>query len=116
MPDVIAPQDVYLTSFQALQERLADREPEWLQRLRQEAIHAFAELGFPTTRHEEWKYTSVAPIAQTPFQTASEQRDFLGEPDAAALEPWRSFSDICLVFVNGSYCEPLSSLPGLPAG
>ena len=116
MPSVIAPQDVYLSSFQALEKRLAGREPEWLQRLRQEAIHAFAELGFPTTHYEEWKYTSVTPIAQTPFQPASEQKDFSWKPEAAALESWRSLSDICLVFINGFYSEALSSLRGLPSG
>ncbi|MBI3894923.1 MAG: Fe-S cluster assembly protein SufD [Acidobacteria bacterium] len=116
MPDVITPQEVYLASFQALKKRLAAKEPGWLQRLRQEAIQAFTELGFPTTRHEEWKYTSVTPIAQTPFQTPWEQKDLSWKPETAALEPWRSLSDVCLVFVNGSFCESLSSFQGLPSG
>ncbi len=35
----------------------------WLRDLRSRAIERFAALGFPTTRHEEWKYTDVRPIA-----------------------------------------------------
>ena len=27
----------------------------------------FAELGFPTTHNEEWRFTNVAPIARTTF-------------------------------------------------
>ena len=30
-----------------------------LSKLRQIAFDAFATLGIPTTRHEEWKYTNV---------------------------------------------------------
>jgi Fe-S cluster assembly protein SufD len=36
-------------------------------RLRREALARFAELGFPTERNEDWKFTSVAPLVRTPF-------------------------------------------------
>ena len=47
-------------------------EPGWLVKLRREAFERFSSLGFPTTRNEEWKYTSVAPIAKVPFRTRRE--------------------------------------------
>jgi hypothetical protein len=31
--------------------------PAWLQPLRESAFARFAELGFPTTHHEEWRFT-----------------------------------------------------------
>ena len=37
----------------------------WVQALREAAFQRFAELGFPTTRDEEWRFTNVAPIACT---------------------------------------------------
>jgi Fe-S cluster assembly protein SufD len=37
----------------------------WLQALREAAFQRFAELGFPTTHDEEWRFTNVAPIART---------------------------------------------------
>lgn len=40
----------------------------WLQQLREAAFHRFTELGFPTTRNEEWRFTNVAPIARTNFR------------------------------------------------
>src|SRR5262249_49858795 len=39
-------------------------EPGWLEAARKAAIARFAELGLPTRRSEEWKYTNPAPIAK----------------------------------------------------
>jgi Fe-S cluster assembly protein SufD len=36
--------------------------------LRQAGFERFAELGFPTTHDEEWRFTNVAPIARTQFR------------------------------------------------
>ena len=35
------------------------REPEWVSDYRREAWQAFCELGFPDSRHEEWKRTEL---------------------------------------------------------
>jgi Fe-S cluster assembly ATP-binding protein len=51
-------------------EKLGRDGDAWLHRVRKDAIRRFAELGFPTTRLEEWKYTNVAPIARIPFKAA----------------------------------------------
>jgi len=40
----------------------------WLQHLRERAFARFTELGFPTTRDEEWRFTNVAPIARKAFR------------------------------------------------
>ena len=45
----------------------SDRAPAPLATLRAAGAEAFARLGFPTTRSEDWKYTSVSSIANTPF-------------------------------------------------
>ena len=42
----------------------------WLGELREAAFRRFAELGFPTTHNEEWRFTNVARIARTPFRPA----------------------------------------------
>ena len=63
-------QDTYLSTYSRLEKRFAESDPEWLHALRKRAILRFADLGFPTTRNEEWKYTNVAPIARTAFQLA----------------------------------------------
>ncbi len=94
-------------------ERAAPAGPAWLQALRKDAIARVAEAGFPTTKQEEWRFTSVAPIVETPFQRPS--------PKAAGLALVRSH-EICeahrhlLVFVNGAFEPSLSQVSGLPKG
>ena len=43
-----------------------------LEETRAQAARRFAELGFPTPREEEWRFTNVAPIAKLQFAQASE--------------------------------------------
>ena len=57
----------YLTAFKTFAGNGAAGAPPWLKEMREAAIARFAELGFPTTRQEEWRFTSVAPIAETTF-------------------------------------------------
>jgi Fe-S cluster assembly protein SufD len=83
--------------------------------MRKAAISRFAALGFPTTRHEEWKYTNVAPLTRIPFQTArGGAHGLTSEALAAATIP----ELVCtqLVFVNGHFAPELSSLRPLPRG
>ena len=48
----------------------APPQPRWLVQARESAIERFEHLGFPTTRLEQWRFTSVAPIAERTFQLA----------------------------------------------
>ena len=58
--------------IESFAEREASRagEPAWLEAARKAAIARFAELGVPTRRHEEWKYTQAARIAKGPWRPA----------------------------------------------
>ena len=38
-----------------------------LRQLREEAFVTFTYLGFPTSKNEDWKYTDVRRIANTPW-------------------------------------------------
>ena len=71
----------------------------------------FAELGFPTPRDEDWRFTNIAPIIELDFNAA--------QPDAAATLEGCVFSEIegpKLVFVNGYFSTELSDVGALPAG
>jgi Fe-S cluster assembly protein SufD len=39
----------------------------WLDALRRDAFERFAATGFPTTRHEDWVFTSLAPLERVSF-------------------------------------------------
>ncbi len=115
MTGLMENQDVYLSSFERLEKQRGSDGPSWVHRMRQAAMQRFLELGFPTTRLEEWKYTNVAPIARVPFQPAG---DGLNRAITERLGRARFADFDCgrLVFVNGHYCGEFSSLPALPEG
>ena len=86
--------------------------PRWLQELRDRGAARFSALGFPTTRDEEWRFTSVAAIASTEFRLAAQ-----GRLTAAELEGF-VYTDAAtrLVIVDGHFSPELSRTSGLPAG
>ncbi len=85
----------------------------WLRDLRARGAARFGALGFPTTRQEEWKSTSVAPVAATSFRLAD------GAPTNAAELVGRvriPGAAVELVVLNGRFCPELSHTNGVPAG
>jgi Fe-S cluster assembly protein SufD len=100
----------YLEAFHTLD---AAQQPSWLRALRERGFARFSEVGFPTTRDEDWRFTNVSAIAQTPFQLARDARGsgVYGE----TLDACRIPGAVCqLVFVNGRYAVQLSDVGNLP--
>jgi Fe-S cluster assembly protein SufD len=106
--DVTSPAvDRYLSQFSALHAELPGHGIEWLDRSRRGALDAFAKTGFPTHRHEDWKYTRVTPIEKRSFTVPERngidvQRTDLERFSLGALDCEQ------LVFVNGHYVDALS--------
>jgi Fe-S cluster assembly protein SufD len=71
-------------------------------------------VGFPTTRNEDWHFTSVAPIVERTFKPARLQPTNLTADDIAPFTfdqaDWH-----LLVFVNGRYEPSLSAFAELDA-
>jgi len=112
-------QDIYLSLFQQQASRLTGVEPSWLGSIRRAGIHRFAELGFPTTKNEEWKYTNVSPIVRTAFQPAAIAKGGTGDVSSERLPLGRTARDLhCIqvVFIDGTYSPGLSSSETLQAG
>lgn len=103
--------DHYLSEFSAHETGFPGHGIDWLTRARQGALDAFATTGFPTPRHEDWKYTRVTPIEKRSFkmphangagdgidlQRGDVEKFYLGDPDCEQL-----------VFVDGRYVDALS--------
>ncbi len=101
----------YLAQHAAFAANGAGSAPAWLRNLRAAALARFVELGFPTTREEDWRFTSVEPIAAAAFGTAA-ARDVAG----SAIAPGPFGAVARLVFVNGRYSPRHSVVGSLPAG
>ncbi len=95
--------------FQA--EHAAGASP-WLRALREEGLAQLERQGFPTTRHEDWKYTDVGPLVSRPFVPAQSVR----EEELKARVEQLALPGPRLVFVDGRLAPGLSSLEGLPEG
>jgi len=87
--------------------------PAWLPALRKRAFDRFSALGFPTTRDEDWHFTSVTPIAERTFKALRTEPTTL---TASAIQPWLVDPEWHrMVFVNGRLEPALSQFTGLPA-
>ncbi|MDA8016176.1 MAG: Fe-S cluster assembly protein SufD [Thermoanaerobaculia bacterium] len=89
------------------------QQPEAVADLRRRGVARFEELGFPSTRQEEWRFTNVAPVAKTSYVRAGGRLHGL---TAAKLEPFQIPGTVDLVFVNGRYSEELSRQEEFPSG
>jgi Fe-S cluster assembly protein SufD len=96
--------------------------PEWLQSLRAQGMARFEALGFPSTKNEDWHFTSVAPIAEQTFHPAMTSRPGVSSEGSTAgvvapADLKRFMFDQpswhVLVFVNGEFSGDLSSYAGL---
>jgi Fe-S cluster assembly protein SufD len=109
-------EDAFLEYFRALEEKLPGREPAWLEVLRREAMATFAELGIPTTREEDWRFTRLTNLAKTAFRPADGLAPIKPD-DSRLVGPARAIGDAHrLVFLNGRLSPELSELGALPHG
>jgi Fe-S cluster assembly protein SufD len=103
--------DHYLETFSRLEKARREDEHSPLDRLREAAMSRFAELGFPTTHDEEWRFTNIAPLTQICFQPATPS---VPKPltdlklDRLTYGAWNCYR---LVFVNGAFAPELSIPP-----
>lgn len=105
---------IYAESFRGFEQSAASHELVWLRKLRQSGFARFGQTGYPTTRDEDWRFTSLAAIAQIPFQLA---RHGHGRFSRNQIEPFGIPGVACeLVFVDGRFSPELSSSSKLPEG
>ena len=86
--------------------------PAWVKERREAAAKRFAEVGFPTTRQEDWRSTNIAPIADAKFTLASGSFAQAASLVASVNVP----GAVRLAIVNGQFAAGLSDLSALPKG
>lgn len=113
MVEVMDKKAHYVAAFEQQEKELAGLGPSWLYQLRKEAMAHFEQIGFPGRRDEEWRFTNIRSVVETPFQRAepSAQVSF----DALRTYAFADYADL-LVFVNGHFSPELSKIGTLPSG
>lgn len=99
----------FFDTFAGLPGRLG---PDWFTSTRRAGFSQFYSLGLPTTRHEDWKFTRVTPIAETRFELPQGGAK-LTEKQLRAVDI-RGLQKSELVFVNGTFVEAMSDLRHVP--
>jgi Fe-S cluster assembly protein SufD len=102
----------FLENMSKLDAELGD-QPAWLKEQRAQARERFAELGFPTTRHEEWKYTNVAPLTRLAFELP-EGNELAQAALDETIERWRLPGSALAVIVDGRWVSERCELAELP--
>ncbi len=115
MVELVQEKDIYRSAFARLEAEPNPVGGSALITLRTQAMTRFAELGFPTLRHEDWRYTNVARIAKTEFRSAVDCGVDLDER-AIVAETFPETQFHRLVFVNGVFAGDMSTPQGLPKG
>lgn len=96
-----------VADFQATESRLNGEAKTEVHQKRREAMQRFEALGFPTIKHEEWKYSNVNNLVKQAFDF-NVKSDF-GPNDVETLEIPNLQGNV-LYFVNGKYNAELSSI------
>lgn len=98
---------LYQQLVSTFQELESVQEPSSLKALRQTAFERFQQEGFPTVKHEEWKYTNLHTLVNKTYllntDVAVDHID-VSKADIPDLDAHR------IVLVNGQYVLAFSSL------
>ncbi|HYN24301.1 MAG TPA: Fe-S cluster assembly protein SufD [Pyrinomonadaceae bacterium] len=118
MSQIVKQEGVYQAAFRLLQQRTAGNNPAWFARLRESAMDRFEQLGFPSIKEEEWKYTNIAPISKVNFEpvVGSDKSEATLTADEVTRLGYVEAQASQLVFRNGVLHSDLGSLTGLPTG
>jgi Fe-S cluster assembly protein SufD len=109
-----AARERWVALFAEREKSLARSDGPGLRRLRRECLARFSELGFPTTRQEEWRYTNVEPLARVPFRPGRPDPEGIHRSAVESLS-FPVFACHLFVFVNGRFAPELSA-PGALSG
>jgi Fe-S cluster assembly protein SufD len=101
-------EQAYLSDYERLASRQASIVPGWLGDLRAAGAGGFAAVGFPTTRDEEWRHTSVAPLAAAKFTPAPDHTSAVTRDAIDRFLPAGADATV-LAFVNGHVAPHLST-------
>jgi Fe-S cluster assembly protein SufD len=99
--------DLLLAAFRSNEELMNGESKTPLHQLRRAALQKFEQLGFPTIRHEEWKYSNVTNFLKETFELGNSSA--LTADDLTSLQI-PSLEGNILTFVNGIFKAELSRI------
>lgn len=84
--------------------------------LRESGAHEWQQIGVPTRKNEDWKYTNLTPLFKSPYVVPTQAPEFAQVTSDAQIQKLLRSSDGTMVFVNGIYAAGLSQVNNLGKG
>jgi Fe-S cluster assembly protein SufD len=96
-----------ISAFEELSLKLDGMLPEYVKERRKEAASSFRNLGFPTKKQEEYKYTDFSPALKKDYRIGNSSN--LSESD---LKPfyYQNLEANVIIIINGTYSPSLSKI------
>ena len=91
-----------------------DATQDSLMLLRQQGLAKLGQIGFPTTRDENWRYTNIKPLLKQAFNIVTQPQAEISAEQVNAFDI-DGFDRLRIVLVDGQLSSTLSSLT-LPQG
>lgn len=89
--------------------KLETKSPSWVFPIRKAALTRFSDLGFPTTDHEDWRFTNVSAISKLPFKPAAASSS-KADSGSVSKQSFTGINASRLVFLDGHFSKELSSI------
>ena len=105
--------DKYIADHEAFSRNGGSGVPQWMEQLRDKAIQQFQQVGFPTSRDERWRFTSVAHLRDTKFALANGERPTLslGEVKQHLFDAGRDQRSLAMTACNWSAAASACARP-----
>jgi Fe-S cluster assembly protein SufD len=103
----------YLDAFKQFEQRLNGQATSQIHQLRKQALKSFQDLGYPTTKHEEWKYTNLSALSNQNFEIGQPYKPGSLSKDNIKTHTFQGLENRTLVFINGHFATELSDLSGI---
>src|SRR5215216_1991346 len=103
--ELVKSENSYQAAFRSMRPTAA-----WLELVRSSARDRFEQLGFPSVREEDWKYTSLATLAKEEFVPVTSDSNEARDTERFA---YPETAEAHLVVVDGFLREDLSVKTGL---
>jgi Fe-S cluster assembly protein SufD len=101
--ELVKSENSYQAAFRSVRPTVA-----WLELVRNSAMDRFEQLGLPSVKEEDWKYTNLATLAKEEFVPVTSS-----STDAREIEGYAETAETHLVVVDGFLREDLSTKTGL---
>lgn len=97
----------YISDFRKAEENMNGEASTAFHQFRKSAIAKFDELGFPSLKNEDWKYTNISPLFNYEFTKGADLNISKKEVEKYMI---KGLDENVIVFVNGIYSEKHSSI------